>query len=48
MRAECEYRDIELPAKGDYATGLVFLPKLPEDRHIMETMYEQQQKESVN
>lgn len=40
MRAECEYRDIELPGIGDYATGLVFLPKLPEDRHMMETMFE--------
>ncbi|MDA3859715.1 MAG: glutamate synthase large subunit [Melioribacteraceae bacterium] len=40
MRAECEYRDIELPKKGDYATGLVFLPRLPEDRHTMETMFE--------
>ncbi len=40
LRAECEYRDIELPAIGDYATGLVFLPRLPEDRHILETMFE--------
>ncbi|MBU0475772.1 MAG: glutamate synthase large subunit [Bacteroidetes bacterium] len=40
MRAECEYRDIELPPKGDYATGVVFLPKLSEDRHIIETMFE--------
>ncbi len=40
MRAECEYRDIELPPIGDYATGVVFLPKLPEDRHIIETMFE--------
>ncbi|PIQ07785.1 MAG: glutamate synthase large subunit [Ignavibacteriales bacterium CG18_big_fil_WC_8_21_14_2_50_31_20] len=40
MRSECEYRDIELPPKGDYATGLVFLPKLSEDRHIIETLFE--------
>ncbi len=40
MRSECEYRDIELPPKGDYATGVVFLPKLPEDRHTIETMFE--------
>jgi glutamate synthase domain-containing protein 2/glutamate synthase domain-containing protein 1/glutamate synthase domain-containing protein 3 len=40
LRAECEFRDIELPPKGDYATGVVFLPKLPEDRHIVETMFE--------
>ncbi len=40
FRAECEIRDIELPAKGAYATGVIFLPKLPEDRHILETMCE--------
>ena len=42
LRAECEYRDIELPSKGDYATGIVFLPQLSEDRHIIETMFEHQ------
>lgn len=40
MRSECELRDIELPPKDDYATGVVFLPKLQEDRHIIETMFE--------
>lgn len=40
IRAECEYRDIELPPKGEYATGVIFLPKLPEDRHIIESMFE--------
>lgn len=40
LRAECEFRDIELPALGDYGTGLIFLPKLSEDRHIIEKMFE--------
>ncbi len=41
MRSKCEVIDIELPDFGDYAVGLVFLPKLVEDRHRIEGLFEQ-------
>ena len=40
FRSKCEKIDIELPEFGDYAVGLVFLPKLVEDRHRIEGLFE--------
>jgi len=37
----CQKIDIELPAEGDYGVGLVFLPTIAEDRHIVEEIIEQ-------
>ena len=37
---ECERRDIDLPSPGDYGVGLIFLPTIPEDRHIIERLIE--------
>jgi glutamate synthase domain-containing protein 2/glutamate synthase domain-containing protein 1/glutamate synthase domain-containing protein 3 len=40
LRRECDRLDIELPAIGDYGVGLIFLPTIPEDRHIVEHVIE--------
>ncbi len=40
LRDRCEKIDIELPELGNYAAGLVFLPKLVEDKHRIEGMFE--------
>lgn len=40
FRDRCKKIDIELPESGDYAAGLVFLPKLVEDKHRIEGMFE--------
>ncbi|VAX25169.1 Glutamate synthase [NADPH] large chain, partial [hydrothermal vent metagenome] len=40
LRDRCEKIDIELPEPGNYAVGLVFLPKLVEDKHRIEGMFE--------
>ena len=40
LRDRCEKIDIELPEPGNYAAGLVFLPKLVEDKHRIEGMFE--------
>ena len=37
---ECERLDIELPTPGNYGAGLVFLPTIAEDRHIVEHVIE--------
>ena len=40
FRKECARLDIDLPPEGDYGAGLVFLPPLPGDRHIIESIFE--------
>ncbi|MCK5458176.1 MAG: glutamate synthase subunit alpha, partial [Melioribacteraceae bacterium] len=40
LRDKCDKIDIELPDFGNYAVGLVFLPKLVEDKHRIEGMFE--------
>ena len=40
FQKECERLDIELPEFGSYGVGLVFLPTIPEDRHIVEHVIE--------
>ncbi|MEN8192520.1 MAG: glutamate synthase large subunit [Bacteroidota bacterium] len=40
LRNKCANIDIELPEFGDYAVGLVFLPKLVEDKHRIEGLFE--------
>jgi glutamate synthase (NADPH/NADH) large chain len=37
---ECNRLDIELPEIGDYGVGMIFLPSIPEDRHIVEHVIE--------
>jgi len=40
IRPECDLRNIDLPEPGNYGVGLVFLPVLKEDRHIIEHIIE--------
>src|SRR3989338_2292827 len=40
FRKECAKRRIELPAAGDYAAGIVFLPPRLYDRNIIEEWFE--------
>jgi glutamate synthase domain-containing protein 2/glutamate synthase domain-containing protein 1/glutamate synthase domain-containing protein 3 len=40
LRKVCSEVDIDLPEKGDYGAGLIFLPPLAEDRHIIENIIE--------
>ncbi len=40
LRKECAKLNIQLPALGDYATGIVFLPLNPSDRNIIEQWFE--------
>ncbi len=40
IRSECNIRNIDLPQPGDYGVGLVFLPTLKEERHIVEHIIE--------
>ncbi|PKL90018.1 MAG: glutamate synthase large subunit [Ignavibacteriae bacterium HGW-Ignavibacteriae-2] len=40
FRKVCPLIDIELPEKGDYGVGLIFLPTLVEDRHTIENIIE--------
>lgn len=40
LRKVCDKIDIELPAPGDYGTGLIFLPTIAEDRHKIENIFE--------
>jgi glutamate synthase domain-containing protein 2/glutamate synthase domain-containing protein 1/glutamate synthase domain-containing protein 3 len=40
FKKECERLDIELPEAGNYGAGLVFLPTIAEDRHIVEHVIE--------
>jgi len=37
---ECDRLDIDLPKQGNYGAGLVFLPTIAEDRHIVEHVIE--------
>ncbi|MBN1869658.1 MAG: glutamate synthase large subunit [Candidatus Omnitrophica bacterium] len=41
LRKECARINIQLPALGDYATGIVFLPVNPADRNTIEQWFEQ-------
>jgi len=40
FKRECERLDINLPKAGNYGVGLIFLPTIPEDRHIVEHVIE--------
>jgi glutamate synthase domain-containing protein 2/glutamate synthase domain-containing protein 1/glutamate synthase domain-containing protein 3 len=40
FRKECARHHIELPAAGDYAVGMVFLPPNPGDRNTIEKWFE--------
>lgn len=40
FQKKCERLDIELPEKGNYGVGIVFLPTIAEDRHIVEHVIE--------
>ena len=40
LRKECAKVNIQLPALGDYATGIVFLPLNPADRNTIEQWFE--------
>ena len=40
FRKECARLDLDLPQEGDYGAGLVFLPPIPADRHIVESIFE--------
>ncbi len=40
LRKECSKLNIQLPALGDYATGIVFLPLNPADRNTIEQWFE--------
>ena len=40
FKKECERLDYELPEAGNYGVGLVFLPTIAEDRHIVEHVIE--------
>ncbi len=40
FRIECEKREIDLPAPNEYGVGLIFLPTIPEDRYIIENLFE--------
>ncbi len=40
LRRVCKKIKIELPAKGNYGVGLVFLPVVAEDRHFIENLIE--------
>ncbi|MCF8264888.1 MAG: glutamate synthase subunit alpha, partial [Melioribacteraceae bacterium] len=40
IRPECDIRNIDLPPVGDYGIGMVFLPTIGEDRHIVENIIE--------
>ncbi len=37
---ECKRLEIDLPEEGDYGVGIVFLPTIAEDRHIVEHVIE--------
>ena len=40
LRKECAKINIQLPALGDYAAGIVFLPVNPEDRNTIQQWFE--------
>ena len=40
FKKECERLEIDLPEPGNYGAGLVFLPTIAEDRHIVEHVIE--------
>jgi glutamate synthase (NADPH/NADH) large chain len=39
LRAECQKLGFSLPSEGDYAAGVVFLPRDPGDRAICESLF---------
>ena len=39
LRAECAKQGLSLPAQGDYAAGMVFLPRDPSNRASCETLF---------
>ncbi|MDD5460727.1 MAG: glutamate synthase large subunit [Methylococcales bacterium] len=39
LRAECDKQGLSLPAEGDYAVGMVFLPKDAANRAVCETLF---------
>ena len=39
LRAECDKQGLSLPAEGDYAVGMVFLPRDASDRASCETLF---------
>jgi glutamate synthase (NADPH/NADH) large chain len=39
LRAECDKQGLSLPAEGDYAVGMVFLPRDPSNRASCETLF---------
>jgi len=39
LRAECNKQDLTLPPEGDYAVGMVFLPRDASDRASCETLF---------
>jgi len=39
LRAECDKQGLSLPAEGDYAVGMVFLPRDASDRARCETLF---------
>ncbi|MDD2659065.1 MAG: glutamate synthase large subunit [Methylococcales bacterium] len=39
LRAECDKQGLSLPAEGDYAVGMVFLPRDEYDRESCETLF---------
>ena len=39
VRAECAKQGLSLPAQGDYAAGMVFLPRDPSNRASCETLF---------
>lgn len=39
LRAECEKQGLSLPAEGDYAVGMVFLPSDTSNRASCETLF---------
>ena len=41
MRKVCKKINIDLPAKGNYGVGMVFLPVVAEDRHFIENLIEE-------
>ncbi len=41
LRKICKKINIELPSKGNYGVGMVFLPPVAEDRHYIENLIEE-------
>ncbi len=41
LQKACKQINIDLPAKGNYGVGLIFLPVVAEDRHFIENLIEE-------